>query len=875
MALRDADVRVRLSAEGVADVIAAFHRIRSEADKTARQSGGAFGNLLQSVGGLKGALSTLGVSLGVEGLRRIVTGASDSAEKLLNLKTTLASSVNELVAFDHAAKLSGSSLDSLARPLAQFGQLTNEALAGGRGEQLFRALRLTGDEIKKFAGASTVQRFAVVSEALDRLERTGESTGVMAQVLGRKIIELDPVFAQFAQKGIAGLAKEVEQLGLTIDEVLLARVASLGDDFDVLGEQAESLGKQFTGGFAEVAAGAFKGLQVQIGASGDAMKAFGRAVGLIVGGIVALVGVTIDALYTLSIAAITAATTVATVAKDLLTGLGLDRARADFQAGLDTIVASGKAFGDRLDRVGKAWATQFSNNTRDLGKKDVVGLTQLYSERLALIRSKLDREIKAIKAANDAREQSEQRSFDRGLEDVRTYYDNRRRIAVDGINAEIAALLKARTAVAAKIAQENARKPITLIPSHGAIEVQPSHGPSVRRGGAAGLSQDQQKEIERINSEIERLALERTAATMKITDDEFKQVQSLQEQRLDLDRKVFEARGQHVAAALIDSQKEIDAADELLFKLGETEAESRQTLDAIRQTNLAQIEWMSLQSDASAAFSDLNAKRQQIEERMDAGLVSRIKGERELIALDRERLPLLRQIAEAMTKVADESENPGLIEQARAFQASVEALDISIQATEDSAARLGVAFENAAQQGLEEFFTTGITQAIHFGDAIRSMTLAVLQNLQQIIGKLLAARIAALLFGALSPSNPGGGGGITGEVSGAVLAAGTAPGIGRGSGPGSGGAPGGHEAIMSLNRGDMSLSPSTLAYALPRPAEAGDGEGPGSAGRDGSVTVGLEDGLVARKIEGGAGQRAVLRVLQKNAKAARQALGLS
>lgn len=850
------DVRIRLSAEGLADVVAAFQKIKAEADKAAKQSGSSFGNLLNSVGGLKGVLASLGATVGIGALKGIIQSASDSSERILNLKQSLASSVNELVAFDHAATLSGSSLSELSRPLAQFAEKTNEALAGGKAQGLFKALRLTDDEIKQFGGASTIQRFSIVAQAMDRLQRSGESVGLEAQALGKRVLQLDPVLDQFAKKGIGGLIAEAKDLGLVLDEDILKRSADLGDDFDRLGEQAGALGKQFTSGFAELAAPALKVLQGELGKSGGAFHALGRAVGLVAGIVVAGITVIVDTVYTAAIAIISELGVIATVISQAFRGdwAGVQRTWAK---GTADLIQTGKDFGGRMTKVWKTLTEKTTETTREGAQKEKADLTQVYAERLALIKAKLEQELKAIKAQLSLREDAEQRQFDRGLESVRAYYENRRRIIASGINDEIAALLKARAAVEAQ-----------------------------------GSGKDQTQEVARINSEIAQLVAERTAATMKLTDEEFAQVKSLGEQRLDLEKKLAEARGDRVTAALIDNQREIDAADELLAKLGETEAESKRVIESIRQSNLSQIEFTKASTDATDAFADFNRDRAEVQKRIDAGIISEIDGTKQIVALERDRLPQLRAIAATLTEAAQGTGRDDLIRQAQEFTDSVEEIDLAIQATEGAADRLGASLEDAAKGGLEEFFTTGITQAKSFTDAMRLMVLAVSQQLQALIGKLLAAKLAAAIFGSL-----GGGGsdipGIAGQASDVITAA--DGGLIQGPGTSTSDSipallsdgeyvvraaavarPGALEALEALNRGSMSPALRSHAYGLPRGFADGGlvGAPDGSAGLDGTVTVGLEDGLVARKIATNAGQRAVLRVLQQNPKAARQALGL-
>jgi hypothetical protein len=98
------DVRVRLSAEGQAEVMAAFKRIQQEADRTKKAGGGGAAGvdkLTGALGGLKSMLGGLAAGAALAGIVALTKQSLDLADSLskLNLKTGISTETLSTLSF--------------------------------------------------------------------------------------------------------------------------------------------------------------------------------------------------------------------------------------------------------------------------------------------------------------------------------------------------------------------------------------------------------------------------------------------------------------------------------------------------------------------------------------------------------------------------------------------------------------------------------------------------------------------------------------------------------------------------------------------------------------------------------------------------------
>ncbi len=284
------------------------------------------------------------------------------------------------------------------------------------------------------------------------------------------------------------------------------------------------------------------------------------------------------------------------------------------------------------------------------------------------------------------------------------------------------------------------------------------------------------------------------------------------------------------------------------------------------------------QDEVRLAFEEFDSQQRAIADRVAAGLLSQVTGEERLLALEKERLPLLKAQAEALIASARAAQDPGAVAQALQFSQAVTELELHVESATNLVARLGAAAEDTFKQALTDFFTTGIREARSFVDAIRQIGLAVFDAVREILAAEIAAQSVRALRGILGFS----GGGAARRAEGGMI-----------SGPGTGTSdsvpawlssgefvvrasvverPGMLQALQAINRG-FTVPALADPQRVRRFADGGLVSGVGAARLEGSLTIGLERGLVLRELSTPEGERAVVRVISKNSRASRSALG--
>jgi len=480
---------------------------------------------------------------------------------------------------------------------------------------------------------------------------------------------------------------------------------------------------------------------------------------------------------------------------------------------------------------------------------------ELAAKRAQAMQAMLDRELALTRTMASLRNAAEKRAFEEGLTSVRDYYEARRRISEEAFTKEIEALEKKR----------------------GLLSEEPDPGRRLQEEG-------------KIEAELAKARLEHEEEVVALLAEEREAVRDLARERLALEKNLLEAQGQRHEAALLGIEAEIRKTDLLLRKQGASDAEREATLARLRQSLEAGANFEEMKRQAEEAFAELDAARGEIEARVSAGLLSQVEGEQQLLAIEEERLAALQALAAALEQAALATGDPEKIAQAQAYAASVRDLRFAVEGARDSLAAFGRTALDAGREALTEFFDTGITGAKSFRDAVRDMALSIIADLRRLAAQLIATAIMKKIAGVFGGGGMVGGEGGEKKATGGLLA-------GRGTATSDSNLawfsrgeylvraavvrePGVLRHLEDLNRrGVRALvsAPVVIEAPPPRFAEGGlvDRRAAASdaAPIDGRLVVGLDEGLVLRQLKTSAGQRILVRAINKNRRAIRSALG--
>lgn len=185
----------------------------------------ASGGIGKYAAGLAGAAAVASSTiLGVVAFTKHVAEQGDRVQKL---SSQLGVSTEYLSAMGHAAELSGSSLEGLAKGQAKLSRSITD-LGDGLSTQViaFDRLGITYEDLKTL---SPEEQFIKVAAAVGSLEDKTLRAATAQQIFGRSGIELIPLF-ESGEAGMAAMREEAERLGLVMSQDFADASAQFNDN---------------------------------------------------------------------------------------------------------------------------------------------------------------------------------------------------------------------------------------------------------------------------------------------------------------------------------------------------------------------------------------------------------------------------------------------------------------------------------------------------------------------------------------------------------------------------------------------------------------------------------------------------------------------
>jgi hypothetical protein len=341
----------------------------------------------------------------------------------------------------------------------------------------------------------------------------------------------------------------------------------------------------------------------------------------------------------------------------------------------------------------------------------------------------IDQELKVEQERLKNLAAADKSAYDAGLTSLDQYYRARRQLAIDSYKVEHRAL-EAERAAAAKEADPKKR--------------------------AAALAEVEAKEREIQLRTMRIIGVELPA-------EQREELKKLEEQALDFQQKILTAQGRRHDSAMSQIDQEMAKYHALLVKLGTlpplplltpqaailagasgyteraartaglpTEAQARSILESKAQLD-------QLQKDAEAGLAEFEAARGRITTDMTAHLVTEAEGEKALAALERERLPGLKALADTMFLLAYWAKDP------EAMAAAVKLRD-AIHEAEVQSQTLNKQLRPTIESALGSWLGSTINQVRDLGDAFRSLAVSIAQAVQQLIAMGIAQAILSFVW---------------------------------------------------------------------------------------------------------------------------------
>lgn len=868
------DVRVRLSAEGVAEVVSALKKVQAEGEKTGKAGRRSFLDLNSVIGGTTSLLAGLGVAVGVGAFVSFIRQSSEAADQVGKLSQKVGASVQNLSALNLAAATADVETEKLTVGLTFLNRKISELADGSPDAQA--AFRQLGLSARDFQGKDAVESFELVSQRMAQLGDGARKTKAAVDIFGRSGAQLIPLMNDLADEGLASVIQRARELGVLFDEDTVASTQKLNDDLKLLKMQAQGLGVQLATGMAPSISQSLQIISGDLSQSKDAWKSFGEAVGLVLKFVVAVVASAVDVVATLLAEIVLGVDSLVRAGARAIKG-DLPGALAALRSGVATEV---DVTGQLLDRLKNRFVLAFQlpepakpREAVPAGDTDPAELARRQAEAAQSVR---DTESTFLKAQLKARLDAEKRSYDEGTASLRQYYEERRRIIAQEADAEVASLLARKARLATEDDQVKAKA-----------------------------------EARNIDVQVNKVRLEQESSIAALTFEETAALRDMGEKALSIERQLLEARGRRHEAALLAIDEEIRQADLLFRKQGLADQERLAQVERLRASLTAGADFEDAQNRAQQAMADLGLERQKIDAQIRAGQITQMDGERQILELEQARIGVLQQAAQALLAAAEATGDPQKIQQAREFSQSVDEIGVAAAHAQNAMVRFRDALEQSGIQALTDFLAEGITEAQNFGDAVSQMAMSVIQSLRRIAAEMLATQIIQGLAGLFGMGGSVGGGGSGGSGSagkaqgGRILATGgpvrgpasrfSSGGFLRGPGTGTsdslvalteGGRPvrlsngefvvraaavqqpGALDFLRDFNRSSMSaLAPVRSTPEAPRFAVGGmitKGSDGDPQTRDGRLTIGLDEGLVLKAMESPRGQKILVELVGRN-----------
>lgn len=862
------DVRVRLSAEGVAEVVGALKKVQAQGQKVTAAGAKGFGGFNRVLGSTSNLLGGLGIALGVRQFTRFIGNAIEAGDQLNKLSLKTGASVENLSALSLVARLADSSLDQVGNALAKMNKFVGDAAAGI--PTALAALKDLGLGVDDFRGKDSVEMFEMVSKKVIALGDNFRRRRSAMVIFGRSGANLIPTMKALAEEGLGAVIERAKELGVLIDHDLAAASEKIKDDVEILKMQSEAMGVSFVAGFGPAMSQTLQVLSGDLAQTTTAWEDFGEGIGAVIKWIVGVVSIAFDIVGTVLGGLQTTLVSVGTAVVSLLKGDmdGVRREADRFNRWFDQETA------DLADRI----AGRFELLTKppppptgteeggdlELGGASPEELAEMADRRAKALQTTLDRELALAKKYAALKTKGEKREFEAGLQNVGTYYADRRAIAEASYAEELRVLAEKERLIA-----------------------------DITDPGR------QLQEEEKVRQERERADLEHANEMAELTVEERDAVRELSLERIELEQQLLEMQGKRIEAERLGFEEQIRLADLMLRQEGVSEAEREEMLARLREALEARVDFAAAKQEADAALTEYETARAEIEARAAAGLISQFAAEEQILELERERIETLGELAAALEAAAFATGDPEKIEAAKAFAASIREIAYSVEASSNAFEQFRSTILESATAALTDFLDTGIDGSKNLKDAFRDMATSMVASLKRLVAEMLAAMVIKKVLGFFGGGGEvgGGGGGVNPET--AVPPGGARGGWIRGPGTGTSDSilamlsdeefvvratvtrqAGVLDHLRELNRfGARALSsrPRVLNVPPARFAEGGLVDGRGGGGGEvlnGQLSIGLEDGLVLRELDTPEGQRVLVRSVSANRRAIRSALGL-
>lgn len=203
---------------------------------------------LGAVGGVVGGLIAGGITSAFSAVTSFASNLGEVGGRLVDMSDRTGIGVEALAELEHAAQMSGTSLDTLEGGLTKMGVKLADAAGGSK--TAVAAFDAIGVSVSELAGLSPDQQFERIADGLAGISDPGAKAAATMDIFGKSGADLLPLMKDGAS-GIKAFRDEAKKLGRITEEDARA-VDELGDTFENVQTGVTNAGLAVAASFAPV-----------------------------------------------------------------------------------------------------------------------------------------------------------------------------------------------------------------------------------------------------------------------------------------------------------------------------------------------------------------------------------------------------------------------------------------------------------------------------------------------------------------------------------------------------------------------------------------------------------------------------------------------
>lgn len=862
------DVLVKLSAEGEEQVVAAFDKMAEAAKnrgKEAQSSMAAVNDAAKELG--KSLAGLFAVGAVVEGFREMVSGAIETGETLSRLHAQTGISTDALQAYGYAAKAVGVDQEAMTAGMTRLARSIYQAQNGSKGAA--DALSAIGMSVKDFVGLTPDQQFDKVAKALGEMQDKTKAQAVAMALMGRGGAQLLPVFKEVAEQGLGAYIEKLKQLGIYQSPEMIDSFKHVAEQMKEIKAEAQGLATQFASGLAPAITAAMDSLvKATTGPGIDGFKTLGTFIGTVIKTIVLgleAIGTTVGVTAGEIVADFSAAFTAIGDAWERVKNRDFSGAAGALGGVFGKFAENDRAAEQQLkDQMSANYDRLFKEQATKSEEKAPTGLGEAdpnssHAMQMAIAISKakaqlteqmLSNELAQYKAHSSLMEKEQKDAYDSGAESLAAYFAARRQIVTDSADKEIDVLRKKYAAQAAVLV--DADNPAKAL--------------------------EKQTALAKLEGEIAAQKIQRDVQLAQLANEERSAAKANIDAQVKAQEALYTLQGKRIEQQRLSLEMHLKELETTLRADSSISAGDRNAaLGTARTQGTAEIDYKQQADELKEKLKELQLAIAAIKQQVADGELFPVQGEQQILALEKERLPILQQTAAALQATAAKTGSAANVEQAQQATQAVNGYAVAINQSGQDLAKLKSIGEDTFTNGITNAITGVINGTKTAGQAFRQFGLQMAEAIEQAIVKMLVLKAVQAAAGFA-----GGGavGGAPGHAAGGYVA-----------GPGSNTSdsipamlsdgefvvhakavqqPGMRSLLEAINGGG--LRGKSGPAGVPQYAQGGMVSGSAMAHSTKIVNV-LDPSLLGDHLATAKGETAVLNILSNNPNRVRESIG--